>query len=55
MPDLTILFIDLAFFACVIGAIVYVLRLLGQIARAQERTAVALEIIARRLEGGSKL
>jgi hypothetical protein len=44
-----------ALVACTIGAIVHGFKLLGRLARAQERTASALEIIARKLEGGAKL
>ena len=47
----------LIYVACVIAAIVYlskVLKLLGELASAQERVAGALETVARKLEGGGQ-
>jgi len=38
--------------ACVIGIIIYVLRLIGQFVQAQQRVAGALETIARKLGRG---
>ncbi len=40
--------------ACVIGIIIYVLKLLGQFVQAQQRVAGALETIARKLGEGTK-
>lgn len=39
----------LVYLACVVGIILYVLSLLGRFVRAHERTAGALETIARKL------
>jgi hypothetical protein len=46
--------IPLVYFACVIYVTVHGLKLLGELARTQERVAGALETIARKLEGGGK-
>jgi len=44
----------LAYVACVIGVIIYVLRLLGRFICAQERVASALEIVARKMRDDGK-
>ena len=47
----------LIWIACVVAVIVYllkVLKLLGELASAQERVAGALETVARKLEGGGQ-
>jgi hypothetical protein len=50
MPEI----IALILFACVIAITVNGLKLLGELVRAQERVADALETVARKLEGGGK-
>ncbi len=40
--------------ACVIAVIIYILRLLGRFVSAHERTACALEIVARKLRDDGK-
>ena len=42
------------YIACVVAVIIYVLRLLGRFVSAQERTASALEIVARKLRDDGK-
>jgi len=44
----------LVYLACVIAVIIYVLRLLGRFVNAQERTAGALEHIARKMRDDGK-
>ena len=46
--------IALILFACVIAITVNGLKLMGELVRAQERVADALETVARKLEGGGK-
>jgi hypothetical protein len=46
--------IALILFACVIVITVNGLKLMGELVRAQERVADALETVARKLEGGGK-
>ena len=43
-----------AYAACVIAVIIYVLRLMGRFVSAHERTASALEIVARKLRDDCK-
>jgi hypothetical protein len=44
----------LAYAACVIAVIIYVLRLCGRFVRAHERAANALEIVARKMRDDCK-
>ena len=53
MPGIGGLFF-VVYVACVIAAVIYVLRLLGQFVSAQERVAGALETIARKLREDGK-
>ena len=41
-------------YVALVAGVIYVLKQLGQLVRAQERVAGALETIARKLEGGGK-
>ena len=43
------------YFVCVIGILIYILRLLARFVGAQERTAGALETIARKLRDDGKV
>ncbi len=47
-------FLALAYIACVIGAVLYVLSLLGRFVRCHERVAAALEAIARKTQDDSR-
>lgn len=44
----------LIYIGCVVAVIIYVLRLLGRFVSAHEKTAVSLEIIARKLKDDVK-
>lgn len=44
----------LIYIVCVVTVIIYVLRLLGRLVSAHEKTAVSLEIIARKLKDDAK-
>ena len=44
----------MAYAACVIAVIIYVLRLMGRFVSAHERAASALEIVARKLRDDCK-
>jgi hypothetical protein len=46
--------IVLLYLVCIIGVIIYVLRLLGRFVGAHERVAAALEIIARKARDDSQ-
>jgi hypothetical protein len=53
MASLSSLFV-LIYLACVVGVIIYVLRLLGRFVSAHERVASALETVARKLKDDGK-
>jgi hypothetical protein len=52
-PTLTLLFY-FAYIICVIGILIYILRLLVRFVSAQERVASALEIVARKMKDDAK-
>jgi hypothetical protein len=47
-------FFVLIYLACVVGIIIYVLRLLGRFVSAHERVASSLDIIARKMRDDAK-
>jgi len=44
----------LVYLACVVGVVIYVLRLLGRFVNAHERVASSLDIIARKMRDDAK-